>query len=80
MQHFDVTEGSFDGAEVCELVGLFLLNQLEDIITNGPVGVYRDDDLAVVHKYPGPQMDRSRKDIIGFLKQHSFQITIEINK
>ena len=80
MQHFDVTEGSFDGAELFEFVGLFLLNQSEDIIINGPIAVYRDDGLAVVHKYPGPQMDRSRKDIIGFLKQHSFQITIEINK
>ena len=25
---FDVTMGSFDGAEVCELIGLFLLNNL----------------------------------------------------
>ena len=32
LQHFDVTEGSFDGAEVCELVGLYLQNQLKDII------------------------------------------------
>ena len=78
-QHFDVTEGSFDGAEACELVGLFLLNQLEDIITNGSVGVYRDDGLAVVHKYSGPQMDRLRKNIINFFRQHGFQITIEIN-
>ena len=28
---FDVTMGSYDGAEVCELVGLFLLNILADI-------------------------------------------------
>ena len=61
MQHFDVTGGSLDGAEVCELVGLILLNQLEDIITNGSGGAYRDDGLAVVHKYSGPQMDRLRK-------------------
>ena len=25
---FDVTMGTFDGAEVCELVGLFILNDL----------------------------------------------------
>ena len=79
LQHFDVTEGSFDGAEICELVGLYLLNQLKDIITNGSVGVYRYDGLAVVHKYSGPQMDRLRKNIIAFFKQHGFQITIEIN-
>ena len=26
LQHSDVTEGSFNGAEVCQLVGLYLLN------------------------------------------------------
>ena len=25
---FDITMGSYDGAEVCELVGFFLLNKL----------------------------------------------------
>ena len=79
LQHFDVTEGSFDGAEICELVGLYPLNQLKDIITNGSFGGYRDDGLAVVTKYSGPQMDRLRKNIIAFLKQHGFQNTIEIN-
>ena len=78
LQHFDVTEGSFDGAEVCELVGLYLQNQLKHVITSGSVGVYRDDGLAVVFKYSGPQMDRLRKNI-DFYKQHGFQITIEIN-
>ena len=72
LQHFHVTEGSFDGAEICELVGLYLLNQLKDIITNGSIGVYRDDGLAVVHKYSGLQMDRLRKNIIAFFKQHGF--------
>ena len=79
LQHFDVTEGSFDGAEICEFVGLYLLNQLKDIITNGSFGGYRDDGLAVLTKYSGPQMDRLRKNIIAFLKQHGFQNTIEIN-
>ena len=79
LQYFDVTEGSFDGAKICELVGLYLLNQLKDIIASGSVGDYRDDGLGVVHKYSGPQMDRLRKNIIAFFKQHGFQITIEIN-
>ena len=77
-EHFDVTEGSFDGAEVCELVGLHLLSKLTDLVTDGSVGLYRDDGLAVVHKYSGPQMDRLRKKIIDVFKQHGFQITISI--
>ena len=31
---FDVTMGSFDGAETCELVGLFLLFQLTHLDVN----------------------------------------------
>ena len=77
-QHFDVTEGSFDGAEVCELVGLFLLSKLTDLVTNGSVGLYRDDGLAAIQNYSGPEMDRLRKKIIDLFKQHGFQITISI--
>ena len=42
--------GSFDGAEVCELVGLYLLEKLvkRGIFKRELVGLYRDDRLAVV--------------------------------
>ena len=29
---FNVTMGSFDGAEICELVGLYLLDKLSSLI------------------------------------------------
>ena len=45
---FDVTMGSFDGAEVCELVGLFILNSLQERFGEN-VGLYRDNGLAVVN-------------------------------
>ena len=32
-----------------------------------------------MHKFSSPQMDRLRKNIIAFSKQHGFQITFEIN-
>ena len=31
---FDVTMGSYDGAEICELVGLYLLSQLQNLNIN----------------------------------------------
>ena len=52
---------------------------MKGIITNRSVGVYRDDGLAIARKYSGPQMDRSRQNIVAFFKQPGFQITIEIN-
>ena len=42
---FDVGMGSYDGAEVCDLVGLFLLSKLADLPMEG--GLYRDDALFV---------------------------------
>ena len=42
---FDVTMGSYDGAETCELVGGFLLSQLQNLDVD--IGLYRDDSLAV---------------------------------
>lgn len=49
---FDVTMGSFDGAETCELVGCFLLSQLKTKC-GGKIGLYRDDGLAVSSATPG---------------------------
>ena len=45
---FDVTMGSFDGAEICELVGLFILNHLGKRFGKENIGLYRDDGLAIV--------------------------------
>ena len=44
-EDFDIPMGSFDGAEVCELVGLYLLHLLKD--TKQDLGLYRDDMLGV---------------------------------
>ena len=38
---FDVTMGSFDGVEMCELVGALILSQLSRIINNTDMGLYR---------------------------------------
>ena len=43
---FDVTMGAPDGAEVCELVGLYILDELRRAIPNMNFGLYRDDGLA----------------------------------
>ena len=77
--HFDVTEGSFDGAEICELIGLYILHKLNEVVKNGSVGLYRDDGLAVIHKFSGRQKDCLRKKIIKLFKDEGLQITIETN-
>ena len=43
---FDISMGAFHGAQACELVGLFLLNELADI-PNLEAVLYRDDGLGI---------------------------------
>ena len=74
---FDVTMGSWDGAEACELVGLFLLSKLSH--TNHiQVGLYRDDGLAVCALRPR-QAELQKKQICRIFQEHGLKITIEAN-
>ena len=76
---FDVTMGSFDGAEVCELVGIFLLHQLSSILEKNEVGLYRDDGLAILRNASGPYADSVRKKLIKIFHKNSLKVTVETN-
>ena len=54
---FDVTMGSFDGAEVCELVGIYILCSLAKLINKEDCGLYRDDGLLILQNVNGQQID-----------------------
>lgn len=71
--------GCFDGAETCELVGLYMLKKLTNIVNIDSIGLYRDDGLAVVKNTNGPRMERIRKDIAKAFKDEELSITIETN-
>ena len=71
--------GSFDGAEICELVGLYLLDKLSSLIGRENVGLYRDDGLAAINSSSGPVLDKMRKNIIALFKNEGLSITIETN-
>ena len=43
--------GCFNVAEVYELVGIYILNQLKDTFQDHSVGLYRDDGHDVVNFY-----------------------------
>ena len=76
---FDVTMGSFDGAEICELVGLFLLHQVEIKFPEIDFGLYRDDGLGCYKRMPGPRAERIKKDMIKLFKENGLSITIIMN-
>ena len=45
--------GSFDGAEICELVGLYIQSNLENILPKSNFGLYRDDGLILLRNLNG---------------------------
>ncbi|GFO44660.1 inositol hexakisphosphate and diphosphoinositol-pentakisphosphate kinase 2 [Plakobranchus ocellatus] len=69
--------GSFDGAETCELVGLYLLSQLKNLNIN--IGLYRDDGLAVTTQ-SARGAESTKKKICKIFKDNGLNITIEANK
>ena len=75
---FDVTMGSYDGAEVCELAGLFMLIELSKNFDEDNIGLYRDDGLSVFKNYNGHQNDKVRKEMIDSIKQHHLNFEIKL--
>ena len=63
---FDIPMGCYDGAEICELVRIFILNKLNNI-TDDSIGLYRDDGLGVFGKLSWPQIKKKKKKIIKIL-------------
>ena len=76
---FDVTMGSYDGCEVCELIGLFLLDEIDQKYGKEKGGLYRDDGLMALENLSGPAADRMRKEMIQLFKNHGLSITVETN-
>ena len=77
----DVSMGSFDGSEICEMVGLYLLTKLTS--KTGPfkpeqVGLYRDDGLAAI-KGSGPEIEKLKKKVSEIFKDAGLKITWEGN-
>ena len=46
--------GSFEGAELCELVGLYLLSILKSEFGGKNIGLYKGDGPCCFENKPGP--------------------------
>ena len=60
---FDVAMEAYDGAEICELVGTFLLEKISEICNEGDIGLYRDDGLAIFRNKSGTQLEKIKKKL-----------------
>ena len=77
--YFDVTMGSYDGAEICESVGIYLLLLLANIIDKNNSGLYHDDGLILLRNVNKQNMDRIRKNVLKIFKEVGFKIEIKTN-
>ena len=71
--------GAYDGAEVCEIVGLFLLNNLANQFDKNSVGLYGDDELALFKNINGHRADKIRKVFHQLFKENGLSLRIECN-
>ena len=69
--------GSYDGVEICEFVGIFILKSLADKTDKQDIGLYRDDGLMVLRNANDQKTDRTRKYIIKVMKVLGIQTEIE---
>ena len=70
---FDITMGAFDGAQITDLVGLYILNELKEKIPEIEFGLYRDDGLGIHRRIPPSQIDKIRKKTVQNLRRNGSQ-------
>ena len=76
---FNVSMGAYDGAEVCELMGTYMLNLLSKRYNNNNFGLCRDNGLAVLKNKSGPLSEQVKKIIQKIFKEHGLDIIIQCN-
>ena len=78
---FDVTMDSFDGAEVCELVGLYLRDMviIKLEVGDNKIDLYRDDGLSCFQNLSGLESEKIKKKLCKIFKKHGFNIAVECN-
>ena len=71
--------GAFDGAEVCELIGLCIISSINESIKFESIGLYRDDGLAVLKSATGSESERMRKRLIKTYQDNGLSISSQTN-
>lgn len=70
--------GSFDGSNICELIGIHL-HGLSRIIDKNGIGINKDDGLIILINVNRQKTDKTRKIVIKSLKNMVFGISLKTN-
>ena len=74
---FDVTMGSYDGCELCELVGLYIIHCMNKRFPEIDFGLYRDDGLGTIKRTPKRKQEQMKKGIHAMFKEIGLSITCD---
>ena len=77
--NFDVSMGAYSGAELCELIGIFMLSLLSKHINKNHIGLYRDDGLAILKNTSGPEAEKLKKKFQKLFKEKYLDLIIQCN-
>ena len=69
----------YDGAELCELVGLYLLDLLTKGFVKQNIGLYRDDGLSCFQDMSEPDSEKIKIKVFKIFKSNGLRITVECN-
>ena len=72
---FDVAMGAYYGAEVCELVGTFLLEKISKTCNKSNIGLYRDDGLSIFRNKSRTRLEKIKKKLQRLFKEYDLEIS-----
>ena len=76
-EDFDITMGAYDGAQITDLVGLYILNKLKTEIPEIDFGLYRDDGLGIHKRIPTTKLEAIKKKLFKMFKDIGLSIILE---
>ena len=71
--------GAYDGAEIWELVGTYMLFLISEMYNKKDFRLYRDDGLRVVKNRSGPETEKIKKNIQKIFRESKLEIVIQCN-
>ena len=69
--------GAYNGSEVCELIGIFMVSLLSKHTNKNHIGLHRDDGLAILKNTSDPEAEKLKKKLQKLLKENDLDIIIQ---
>ena len=68
--------GCYDEAEIFELIGTYLLYQINSVISKENIGMYRDNRPGIFKNMSGPKEERKKKYLPRIFKSNKLSVTV----